>query len=431
MVLIEMFDRTPVDNIITTLALKPDRTVFLSTDIKKACRALPGYRRICDGRGIKTDFSVKGVSKNDLEDVTDALCDIITDPQNQKSQIVVDISGGDDGTLVAVGMILGMYCDDRIHAFRINPISRRGILYDYTGREDGRLKIERRVYDFSYNTQVYLTCEENIILHGGKLVSHGLTFDINEPVCGDVEALWDICRADPAGWNHKINRLSAAVIRFAPDSDARILPKSAFTKTKNGVDRDLWEKFVDGGFVRVDRKKSGGDSIFFRFKNKLTEECLTKAGSILEYRTYLGAKRAKVDDDGDVLPMYGDVQVSVVIGWDEDGEYSAGDKGTQNEIDCMVMAGVQPIFISCKNGDFKSDELYKLQTVSKEFGSEYAKAALLSTVYFDEESGVWGGYGGNKTTSSLKDRAGEMGIRLLSSMHKTSPRKFDECLEKL
>ncbi len=95
------------------------------------------------------------------------------------------------------------------------------------------------------------------------------------------------------------------------------------------------------------------------------------------------------------------------------------------------MAGVRPIFISCKNGDVKSDELYKLQTVSQEFGSEYAKASLLSTVYFDEDSGVWDGYGGNKTTSSLKDRAGEMGIRLLSSMHRTSTGKFDEALSRL
>ncbi len=431
MVLIELFDRTPVDNIITTLALKPDRTVFFSTDIKKACRALPRFRKICEGRGICTDFSVKGVSKNDLEDVTDALCDVISDPGNIKGQIVVDISGGDDGTLVAVGMVFGMMNDNRLHAFRINPISRRGILYDYTGRDNGRLKIERRVYDFTYNTQVYLTCEEDIILHGGKLISHGLTFELTDPLTNDVEELWNICRDDPAGWNNRIGHFSAALIRFAPESDCRVLPRSAFSKSKNSVDLDLWNELVDKGFVLIDEKRSAGDSIFFRFKNKLTEECLTKAGSILEYRTYLGAKRAKIDDGGDFLPMFSDVRVSVVIGWDEDGEYTVNEPGTQNEIDCIAMAGVRPIFISCKNGDVKSDELYKLQTVSKEFGSDYAGSALISTVYFDESAGVWGGYGGNKTTSSLKDRAAEMGIRLLSSVHRLSPGKFDENLEKL
>ena len=41
---------------------------------------------------------------------------------------------------------------------------------------------------------------------------------------------------------------------------------------------------------------------------------------------------------------------------------------TKNEIDVMLMRGVVPVFVSCKNGAVKMDELYKLDTVAQRFG---------------------------------------------------------------
>lgn len=72
------------------------------------------------------------------------------------------------------------------------------------------------------------------------------------------------------------------------------------------------------------------------------------------------------------------VETGITIGWDDE---NGGFNGTQNEIDCMLMCGVCPIFVSCKNGDIKTEELYKLGTVSEEFGSSYTKAVLLSTTF--------------------------------------------------
>ena len=71
------------------------------------------------------------------------------------------------------------------------------------------------------------------------------------------------------------------------------------------------------------------------------------------------------------------VKVGVVIDWDMfDG---AAVCRTINEIDVMAMRGTVPVFVSCKNGRFDANELYKLNTVAERFGGKYAKKVLVST----------------------------------------------------
>ena len=147
-------------------------------------------------------------------------------------------------------------------------------------------------------------------------------------------------------------------------------------------------------------------------------ECLTKAGSLLEYYTYKTVLSVKRDGEY----VYDDAEVGVVIAWDDDVN------GTRNEIDCMVMGGVIPVFISCKNGNVETDELYKLDAVADRFGHEYAKTALASTVFFDEDHPS---YDGDMALMNLKNRADDMGIRLLSKLHQTTEEKFAKQLKSL
>jgi hypothetical protein len=137
MILIELFDRTPVENIIATLALKPEKVFFVGSDARKARLAVPLYQQILEGRGMKVDMQVRSAAKNDLENITEVFYDIIMNESDGK-QIVVDISGGDESTLVAVGMILGSCSmkNKRLYAFRINAVSRRGVLFEVKNGED-------------------------------------------------------------------------------------------------------------------------------------------------------------------------------------------------------------------------------------------------------------------------------------------------------
>lgn len=425
MTLIELYDRTPVENIITSLALKPEKVIFIGSESRKIRRALPLYQQIFDRRGLKIETSIRSVAKNDLESITDVLYDILEE-DSAEEQFVVDISGGDESTLVAVGMILGSIRHEKsndvknkkLYAFRINVVSRRGTLFEILESNDGRIKIDRSVYDFSYNTQVYLTVEENIILHGGRILAKGVNFKRSDPVSEDIEAMWNICRRDCTMWNAKIGTLSGAVSKFSDSAHLFMLPEMAFGDGKKDVDIDLWNSFVNAGLVCIDEKRTGDGIIVFTYKNKIVEECLNKSGSVLEYLTY----KAGLDESENGESVFNDAELSVVIDWDNEPN------GTSNEIDCIFMHGMVPVFVSCKNGDVKTDELYKLEAVSEKFGSGYAKTALVSTVYFDPESSS---YDGIRATETLKNRADDMQIRMLMKVHTMTSDRLGSDLAKL
>ena len=425
MILIEFYDKTPVENLITTLTLKPRKTVFIAADRKKAWHSVGLYKKITAGRGLPCEMEVIGAPRTGIDESKAAILSIID--SNPRDQIVIDIAGGSDCALVAAGMVFSELggCEKRLHAFYMNPATRRGTLIEFI-RENDSLKTEKNVYDFSFGNGVYLTCEENIILHGGSVAKKGATFKKDSPLCDDVERLWEMCRHDPAGWNAKTGRLSAESA-YADESGLRAIPRSSIgedsgSRTGKKVDIALWNALVDGGLIVIDETRSGGGSIFFRYKNRIVDECLNKSGTILEYRTFLAGIRAERDN----LPLYDSVETGIVISWNE---YDSRG-GTQNEIDCMLMNGVCPVFISCKNGDIKTEELYKLGTVSERFGSDYAKKYLLSTVYFDESLRRSGETIG-KAAATLKERAKEMDIRLLSKAHTLNKNSFDAMLEKL
>lgn len=418
MTLIELYDRTPVENIAAALALNPARIVFVTSESRRTYRALSVYRQILEGRGMNVEFEVRSTAKNDLAAIADELGDIIANESDD--QIVVDFSGGDESSLVAVGMILGSCAvyDKKLYAFRVNMVSRRGVMFEMSQDGGSRVHIERQVYDFSENSRLYLTVEENITLHGGRILSKGINFRKGDPVSDDVRVMWDLCRPDCSGWNGKIGTLSGAVSSYSDYDKLFVLPVSSFSKGRNSVDRNLWEKFVRAGLVIIDEKLSRDDLIVFRYKNKIVDECLNKSGSTLEYYTYL----CGLESNENGKPLYDDAQLSVVIDWDtEDG-------GTTNEIDCIFMHGLVPVFVSCKNGDVKSDELYKLDAVSDKFGEGYSRSALVSTVYFDPEARS---YDGDRAVKTLSDRADDMHIRLLSKMHTVTEEEFKKYISKL
>ncbi len=413
MTLVEFFDRIPVENIISSLALKPDKVVFVSPDSRKVIRAVPIYQKILEGRGIYLEMRVKSVMKNDLEGITEALYGIISDDDEE---YVIDISGGDESALVAFGIVLGN-TDKKIAAFRINAISRRGVWFDMRMAADGKRKIERTIIDFSESSQVYLTVHENVLLHGGKIYGESVTFGRDDPVCEDIDKLWQICRRSCGEWNSKINRLSAAVGSYSGEQGTYSLSEDDVGR-KDGVDRALWQSFVDDGFVTVDANRSGRGLLVFTYKNKPVQDCLTQAGSLFEYYTYKTALACERDG----VPVFDSATTGIILGWNEDVDT------TRNEIDVMLMCGVIPVFISCKNGDVKTDELYKLATVAEKFGSSYARCALAATIYFDSADKA---YNGDAAVSTLRGRADNMNVRVIGSIHRMEEQDFANALVNL
>ena len=150
----------------------------------------------------------------------------------------------------------------------------------------------------------------------------------------------------------------------------------------------------------------------------MLQDCLTKAGSLFEYYTYKTALQCERNG----VPVYDSVTTGIILGWNEDID------STRNEIDVMLMAGMIPVFVSCKNGDVETDELYKLNTVAKKFGVEYAKCALAATAFFDPEDRA---YSGDAASANIKGRADDMNVRVIGAINRMSEKDFSEAMANL
>lgn len=132
---------------------------------------------------------------------------------------------------------------------------------------------------------------------------------------------------------------------------------------------------------------------------------------------------AKSVKDRDGAPKYNDAVNGVYIDWDSNiHDVTDEEKNTENEIDIVLMKGLVPIFISCKNGYVDESELYKLNTVAEKFGGPYAQKVLVAT------------YFGKKSTESHKyfvQRAKDMKIQLIENVHDMSDDEFAKSIKNI
>ena len=87
----------------------------------------------------------------------------------------------------------------------------------------------------------------------------------------------------------------------------------------------------------------------------------------------------------------------------------------------MLMHGVVPVFISCKNGAVGDEELYKLNTVAHRFGNAYVKKVLVATTL-------------RKAVNSRKyflERAKDMKITVIEDVHEMTATEFEKKLKAL
>ena len=102
MTVIEFFDReSAVENIAGALICKPEKVVFIGSNAKRMKKSIENYNAVFRGRGIDVEFSFRTVGRNNLDAVISAIEDVIA----ENGECKIDISGGDEMFLVAVGVI--------------------------------------------------------------------------------------------------------------------------------------------------------------------------------------------------------------------------------------------------------------------------------------------------------------------------------------
>ena len=366
MTIVEFFDIASLENICSTLLCQPDKVVLIGHSNRILKHTVALYTDIARSKGIDTEFSCVKISKNNLDAIVDKLEEIaLTNPDD----CIFDLTGGDDLYLVAVGIIMERY-RGRVQCHRFNFTRDKLCDCDSDGYV---LDVE----------SLKLSVEDIVAIHDGKIVNEGdgdfytYPWDFNDDFVKDVKNMWEICCKNPKLWNVQMSTISAILERFDMPSELEVSFNQLEAETL------LCEKHLKYGcipWILSDLQKKKlisalyiGEDVYFEFKNEQVKKCLSIAGQILELYVAVTLLSAK-DEDGE--PLYNDVKVGTVIKW---GHAEFDDIPTLNEVDVIAMKGAIPVFISCKNGFFDVNELYKLNTVANKFGHKYAKKVLVVT----------------------------------------------------
>lgn len=389
MTYIEFYDPVSVENIATCLSYMPDRVVLIG-DSKPVKARIVHYQRVFADRGHpEVEFIPRSISKTNLTTAVQELNRLV----DAYDDCVFDITGGDEVLLLALGMVCATRKDKKIQVHKINL--RSGTVYDCD--RDGQTV---------FRDVPRLSVEENIRIYGGDVVYGGIhsvdtyRWDLTDDFCADVDAMWRICRGIGQNWNIWLIILDAICAQSASHG---LSVSASVQDVKDSLPPSIRYEF-GFGFIRslreaglLTRFEDDGTTVSVGFKNEQIKRCLTVEGQVLELKMYIIAKQAAEGD----APVYNDALCGVKIDWDAD-VHEEDFADVENEIDILLMHGVIPVFISCKNGGVDPDELYKLHTVAHRFGGPYAKTVLIAPALENLHNG-----------EQVRRRAEEMGIRVL------------------
>ena len=406
MTIIEFYDKVSLENIAGALLCDADRIILVGDNRNRMERSIKVYEALLRNRGINTVVTQRTLNRNNLQNIVEVLSQIVL---SEDDSYVFDLTGGEDLYLVGIGIVMNKY-EGRVQCHRFN--FNNNILYDCDA--DGNV---------CTTAPFIISAEENIAIYGGMIVKdenqplHTFNWDIDEELSQDIEIMWEICKMDVGLWNLETVLLGAMCesqrlydsLDFSIDS---AILSSAVTKKHIEPNKYLiyLRRLEKHGLIH---SLEMGEQILFVFKNRQIKRCLTLAGQILEL---IVANRMKTLKDSDGNPLYNEVIVGAVIDWDRTDEENA--YRTINEIDILAMKGAIPIFISCKNGNFDENELYKLSTVADRFGDKYAKKILIASKL--EKFGLKSDY--------LRARMSDMSIRCIDNVTGMSDDQLNSAL---
>lgn len=364
MTIVESFEKAPIENMISVLAAKPEKVIFLG-DAVQMRDEVQKYREILDRKGIQTEIILKGIQKNNLKNILTVLDSLVEDEE----ELILDVTGGEDLVLLSFGIIYERYKEKKkVKMQRFNVNTGKVIDCDYDK-------------EVSFKDAFCMTIEELIALYGGVVVPEENQAMIDNPL-EIVDKVWNMARRNGTKWN-KVHSYLKELERKADVSEEILEIRMEFADVKGDIS-EFGKKLREVILLLEEFDKTGlvcgltidGDSVHYNYKNAFVKRCLGNSGDALEMKCYCEALSMKEKGK----PYFNDCCVGVVIDWD--GVIHSKDedwKDTTNEIDLILMRGLTPTFVSCKNGKIGEEELYKLNTVAEKFGGKYAKKMLIAT----------------------------------------------------
>ena len=366
MVIVEFYDENALGNICGALVCRPEKVILVGSDAERLRDSVDLYTGVLRDNNISTRLEYRAIESNTLGAVVDQLAQII---ELCSGACTFDLTGGDELYLVAVGILKERY-GQRVQCHRFNLSQNRLLDCD----NDGKVPA---VSSFDISVEDVITINGGVLVEDSRKLWFTYPWRFSSDFVSDIHSMWSVCREDTKLWNLQITSLgvicdminmpSPLAVSFNQYGAELLLKKN---KIKYTISPAILERLETLGLIN---SLYIGNNVSFRFKNEQVKKSLTTAGQVLEL--YVAACLLEIKDEYGG-PLYHDVKVGAVINWDEENDNAPP---IINEIDIIAMQGVIPVFISCKNGVFDVNELYKLNTVADRFGDDQARKVLITS----------------------------------------------------
>jgi len=365
--LIELYDQTPIKNVLGTEMFRPAEMVLICPPEVEADRGLRrSLRRYFEHRACPVKLTFIPVSMLDAGKVERVLREIL----EAHRDCAIDISGGTDASLFAAGAVSGD-----------TPV------FTYSRKKNAFFEIKNAPFARSLPCTVRLDAESCLLMAGGTLLpgrEDNRDLKARLPM---VDRLFEVFTAHRRIWNRQISFIQKISSSEPGVLEARgRLTEKAGNKTVT-ADREMLRALERRGLIldlRLD-----GDGVAFRFPDETVRFWLRDIGAVLELQVFRACLAAECFDD---------VVLSAVVNWQ--GGESQRD-GVTNEIDVMAVRGIQPVFISCKTCEIRTEALNELAILRDRFGGKGSRAMIVTSAM------------ASKGRAPMRRRAAELGIEVV------------------
>ena len=365
--LIELYDPRPINNVLGSEVFRPRETVFICSPEVEQDKALRrALKTYFEYRGVDVKLTFRPVSLVDALRVEKVIREVI----EAHPDCAIDISGGTDAALFAAG-----------------AASREVPVFTYSRKRNTFFEIRNAPYARNLPCPVRMDARSCFLMAGGTLLPGR---GDNRTLPGrleEIDRLFEVYTRFSRIWNRQISYIQAISSAEAGALEAR------GKETEKAGDRwvtanaTLLRALEEAGLIWDLRMAEG--SVAFHFPDETIRFWLRDIGAVLELQVFRACLAAECFDD---------VVISAVVNWE--GGTSQRDSVT-NEIDVVAVRGIQPVFISCKTSEIRTEALNELAILRDRFGGETSRAIIVTSAP------------ATKNRAAMRRRAAELRIEVV------------------
>ncbi|MDL2252863.1 DUF1887 family CARF protein [Ruminococcaceae bacterium OttesenSCG-928-I18] len=370
-VLVNLFDREPIKNVLSATIFAPEIAVFLCDKWDSNLFKESAVYRFFKRRGLRTRPRFYYFDAREPGAVRKALIAVVRDYPG----CVFDFTGGRDLMLVLAGSISA---DLDLPAFYIDI--RRGRFCPLRHCETFEKKF--RIPRFSAEDLLSVT---GAAVHG---YGHVLPQQVEQTEEEDIRTVFEMLMKNTRAWGEFVSYLQVCCSGTGPEqlevSGAKTMRGDKLLVQYNPA---LMQQLLEKGLLT--QYSLDGKGVFFTFKSPLVKKWLLSAGVWLELFCYVTVRKTG---------FFHEVLSSVIIDWDG---VEGGADTAKNEVDLLLVKGVTPVFVSCKMGMPSPLALCEVNQLAEKFAGNYGRSAVVTAQKLGKE------------TAALRNRAEELGVLLL------------------